>query len=91
MSDIVENLRLLQSGAAWVCEQTAATLEDAADEIERLTQEYNALLDSNLAIWASQNRLRRALREIALMETGRANATVCRMAQKARTALGDET
>jgi hypothetical protein len=36
MSDIVEDLRLLQSGAQWACGQTAATLEDAADEIERL-------------------------------------------------------
>jgi hypothetical protein len=36
MTDIVEDLRGLQSGAAWVCGETAATLEDAADEIERL-------------------------------------------------------
>jgi hypothetical protein len=36
MTDIVERLRLLQSGAAWYCEETSATLEDAADEIERL-------------------------------------------------------
>jgi cell division protein FtsB len=36
MTDIVEDLRLLQSGATWVCGETAATLEDAADEIERL-------------------------------------------------------
>ena len=35
-SDIVERLHLLQSGAAWYCEETAATLEDAGDEIERL-------------------------------------------------------
>jgi hypothetical protein len=38
MTDIVERLRLLQSGAAWVCGATAATLEDAADEIERLQE-----------------------------------------------------
>jgi hypothetical protein len=30
---------LLQSGAAWVCGETAAALEDAADEIERLRAE----------------------------------------------------
>jgi hypothetical protein len=36
MTDIVERLRLLQSGAAWYCEETSATLDDAADEIERL-------------------------------------------------------
>lgn len=39
MSDIVEELRLLQSGAQWACGQTAATLEQAADEIERLRAE----------------------------------------------------
>jgi hypothetical protein len=39
MSDIVEELRLLQSGAQWACGQTAATLEEAADEIERLRAE----------------------------------------------------
>lgn len=36
MTDIVEQLRDLQSGAQWVCGATAATLERAADEIERL-------------------------------------------------------
>lgn len=36
MTDIVEQLRDLQSGAQWVCGETAATLEDAADEIQRL-------------------------------------------------------
>jgi hypothetical protein len=47
MTDIVEQLRLLQSGAAWVCGETAATLEDAADEIERLrAAESVALLDA---------------------------------------------
>jgi hypothetical protein len=40
-ADIVERLRMLQSGAAWVCGETAATLDDAADEIERL-REANA-------------------------------------------------
>ena len=39
MTDIVEQLRDLQSGAQWVCGETAATLEDAADEIERLREE----------------------------------------------------
>lgn len=29
-------LRLLASGASWQCQETAALLEDAADEIERL-------------------------------------------------------
>jgi hypothetical protein len=43
MSDIVERLHLLQSGAAWVCGETAATLEDAADEIERLLAERDRL------------------------------------------------
>jgi hypothetical protein len=39
VTDIVEELRLLQSGAQWACGQTAATLEQAADEIERLRDE----------------------------------------------------
>jgi hypothetical protein len=36
----VEELRLLQSGAQWACGQTAATLEQAADEIERLREGF---------------------------------------------------
>ena len=43
MTRIVERLRLLQSGAAWVCGETAATLEDAADEIERLQKRCGTL------------------------------------------------
>lgn len=39
MTDIVEQLQMLESGARWVCSDTAATLEDAADEIERLRAE----------------------------------------------------
>lgn len=42
MTDIVEQLRDLQSGAQWVCGETAATLEDAADEIKRLRAERDA-------------------------------------------------
>jgi hypothetical protein len=45
-------------------------------------------LDGNLVIWAAYSRLRGALLEIAVMETKGANATVKRMAQKARDALG---
>jgi chromosome segregation ATPase len=44
MTDIVEQLRMLQSGAAWVCGETAVTLEDAADEIERLRAERDGAL-----------------------------------------------
>ena len=40
MTDIVEDLRLLQSGAQWACGQTAATLEQAADEIEMLRRAF---------------------------------------------------
>jgi hypothetical protein len=43
MSDIVEDLRLLQSGAQWACGQTAATLEDAAAEIERMRAEMRSI------------------------------------------------
>jgi hypothetical protein len=43
MSDLVEALRLLHSGAAWVDGETAVTLEAAADEIERLRAEVASL------------------------------------------------
>lgn len=36
-------LRLLASGAAWQCCETATMLEDAADEIERLEAEVASL------------------------------------------------
>jgi hypothetical protein len=45
MKEIVEELRLLQSGAQWACGQTAATLGQAADEIERLTYALEAIAD----------------------------------------------
>jgi hypothetical protein len=44
MTDIVERLRLLKSGAAWYCDETEATLEDAADEIERLQKALRQIL-----------------------------------------------
>ena len=46
MSDIVEELRLLQSGAQWACGQTAATLGDAADEIERLREALREIVEA---------------------------------------------
>jgi hypothetical protein len=50
MADIVEQLRLLQTGAAWVCGETAATLEQAAAEIERLRHDLTiARLDRDHA------------------------------------------
>ena len=73
MTDIVERLRLLQSGAQWACGQTAATLEEAAAEIERL-RAYSAsqgrLLQSGVvipneeyaALCAERDRLREALK-----------------------------
>lgn len=36
MTDLVEDLRLLQSGAQWACGATATTLGEAADELELL-------------------------------------------------------
>lgn len=36
VADIVEDLRLLHSGAQWADKATADTLEEAANEIERL-------------------------------------------------------
>ena len=47
MTDIVERLRLLQSGVRWACgARTAATLEEAADEIERLRAERDRLREN---------------------------------------------
>lgn len=43
MSDIVDELRLMQDGAQWACGATAATLGQAADEIERLRKERGRL------------------------------------------------
>jgi len=39
MSDIVDELRLMRDGAQWACGATAATLGQAADEIEWLRKE----------------------------------------------------
>ena len=87
MSDIVERLRLFDwPEALGVGDFSVCT--EGADEIERLRLEADGLLDGNLVIWAAYSRLRGALLEIAVMETKGANATVKRMAQKARDALG---
>lgn len=43
MTDIVEQLRDLQFGAQWACGATAATLGEAADEIERLRAKLEAV------------------------------------------------
>jgi chromosome segregation ATPase len=78
MSDIVEELRLLQSGAQWACGQTAATLEQAADEIERLRAERDRLRaerdahrDAHAAaqnvldaLYGERDRLREALQDM---------------------------
>jgi hypothetical protein len=87
MSHLVDTLRALARSE----HSDLSVAADAADELEQLYCEADGLLDNNLLIWATCNKLRAALREIALMETGRANATVCRMAAKAREALGDVT
>ena len=46
MTAIVEQLRDLQSGAQWVCGETAATLSDAADEIERLRAALRLIIEN---------------------------------------------
>lgn len=102
MTDIVEQLRDLQSGAQWVCGETAATLEDAADEIERLREEgAEAAVMSNRAnnratslqmevyyLKAEIERLRKALRRIAT-NTGCVEACPCwaKLRRKAERAL----
>lgn len=43
MSDIVDELRLMRDGAQWACGATAATLGQAADEIEWLRKERDRL------------------------------------------------
>jgi hypothetical protein len=50
MSDIVERLRMLKTSAAWFCDETEATLEDAAAEIERLQAER----DEALSDWRAE-------------------------------------
>jgi hypothetical protein len=75
MSDLVERLRLLQSGVQWACgARTAATLEEAADEIERLR--------------AERDRLREALRLADAALSG-ANMNMNAVEKKVRAALGE--
>jgi hypothetical protein len=62
MSDIVERLRLLQSGVQWACgARTAATLEEAADEIERLRAERDEAVAA-LALYRAENGCTRGQR-----------------------------
>jgi hypothetical protein len=55
MSDIVDRLRMLKTSAAWFCDETEATLEDAAAEIERLRAER----DEALADWRAEMSMHR--------------------------------
>lgn len=67
MSDVVEDLRLLQEGAQWACGATAATLGEAADEIVQLRAEI-VLLEATGAEAADEiERLRGGLENIAAM------------------------
>ena len=88
MSDKLTTLEIVRGRLANGRTIADSDVHKLVAEIERLTGETEGLLDNNLAIWAAYSRLRGALLEIAVMETGRANATVKRMAQKARDALG---
>jgi hypothetical protein len=78
MSDIVERLHLLQSGAAWVCGETAATLEDAADEIERLRAERDRLRAAQepTTMWRHIKR-GSVYREICRAEVQAATGPIC--------------
>jgi len=97
MTDIVERLRLQKSCAAWYCEETTATLEDAADDIERLRAERDeAQAEANAgrqaehdadverrAVESERDRLREALRiAIAAMEMQGLRAMDLRVALK---------
>lgn len=75
--DLIANLRLLESGARWVCAETADTLEDAADEIERLRatlREIAADCEDALAMLsalrAERDRLREAILDTAPHDAG---------------------
>lgn len=48
--DHAGTLRLLASGASWQCQETAALLEDAADEIERLRAALIRLRDCDWVV-----------------------------------------
>jgi hypothetical protein len=61
MTDIVERLRLQKSCAAWYCDETDATLEDAAGEIERLRAE-RAEAVAALALYRAENGCTRGQR-----------------------------
>jgi chromosome segregation ATPase len=92
MTDIVEQLRDLQSGAQWVCGETAATLSDAADEIERLRAERdearrNARAWQSAAHTAGQYREQeRSRAERAEAERNEADARGNRWASQAQRA-----
>jgi hypothetical protein len=61
MTDIVERLRRFAAGAAWYCEETTATLEDAAAEIERLRAERDEAVAA-LALYRAENGCTRGQR-----------------------------
>ena len=67
MADIVEDLRLLHSGAQWADKATADTLEEAASRIERLQDALSGLLgvvdcvSAGLACGECEQHLRAAL------------------------------
>lgn len=69
MTDILEQLRLLESGARWMCAETADTLEDAVDEIERLRAALRSIANNTGCVeacpcWAKlRGKAERALKE----------------------------
>jgi hypothetical protein len=56
-------LRLLASGAAWQCGETATMLEDAADEIERLWAALDILQAAMVAVNPIPMRHKRAINQ----------------------------
>ena len=85
MTDIVERLRLLESGARWMCNETADTLEDAADEIERLRAEREEAIDQRsaadfvLASALKMSERRSVERDAARVEAARLRASLGEM------------
>jgi hypothetical protein len=66
MRNIVEELRLLQSGAAWVDIETAAILEEAAEKIERMEDALNKIGGITMSMCLNYKDMAETQRGIAI-------------------------